>query len=77
MVLNANPDPHPAPGPNQVPTLVLNAEDDFVCPAALAQPEVIVEQQPGCLLLVARRCVPWLSPVSPLLAPPRRPWLPV
>jgi len=37
-----------------VPTLVLNAEDDFVCPAALAQPEVIVEQQPGCLLLVAR-----------------------
>ena len=42
----------------QVPTLVLNAEDDFVCPAALAQPEVIVQQQPGCLLLVARRCVP-------------------
>ena len=37
-----------------VPTLVLNAEDDFVCPAALARPEVIVDEQPGCLLLVTR-----------------------
>ena len=30
------------------------AEDDFVCPAALARPEVIVDEQPGCLLLVTR-----------------------
>ena len=37
-----------------VPTLVLNAEDDFVCPAALARPEVVVGEQPGCLLLVTR-----------------------
>lgn len=37
-----------------VPTLVLNAQDDFICPAALARPEVIVGQQPGCLLLVTR-----------------------
>ena len=36
----------------QVPTLVLNAEDDFVCPAALAQPEVIVEQQPVRYLVI-------------------------
>lgn len=33
--------------------LLLNAEDDFVCPAALAQPQV-VEEQPGALLLIAR-----------------------
>jgi len=25
---------------------VLNADDDFVCPAALARPEIIVDEQP-------------------------------
>jgi len=34
-----------------VPMLLLNAEDDFVCPVSLAQPEV-VQEQPGSLLLV-------------------------
>jgi len=37
-----------------VPTLLLNAADDFVCPVALARPDVIVEEQPGALLLVTR-----------------------
>ena len=37
-----------------VPTLLLNAEDDFVCPAALARPDIIVDEQPGALLLVTR-----------------------
>ena len=37
-----------------VPTLLLNAEDDFVCPASLARPDVIVKEQPGALLLVTR-----------------------
>ena len=38
-----------------VPTLLLNAEDDFVCPASLARPDLIVAEQPGALLLVTRR----------------------
>ena len=33
---------------------MLNADDDFVCPAELAQPDVIVGEQPGALLLVTR-----------------------
>ena len=37
-----------------VPTLLLNAEDDFVCPAELARPDVIVDEQPGALLLVTK-----------------------
>lgn len=37
-----------------VPTLLLNAEDDFVCPASLARPDVVVDEQPGALLLVTR-----------------------
>ena len=37
-----------------VPTLLLNAEDDFVCPAALARPDVIVDEQPGALLLMTK-----------------------
>ena len=35
-----------------VPTLLLNAEDDFVCPASLARPDLVVSEQPGTLLLV-------------------------
>ena len=37
-----------------VPTLLLNAEDDFVCPASLARPDVVVSEQPGALLLLTR-----------------------
>ena len=37
-----------------VPTLLINAEDDFVCPASLARPDIIVEEQPGALLLVTQ-----------------------
>ena len=37
-----------------VPTLLLNAEDDFVCPAALARPDIIIDEVPGALLLVSR-----------------------
>mmetsp|Transcript_17749 Transcript_17749/g.58335 ORF Transcript_17749/g.58335 Transcript_17749/m.58335 type:complete len:255 (+) Transcript_17749:780-1544(+) len=37
-----------------VPVLVLNAEDDFVCPASLARPDVIVREQPGALLLITK-----------------------
>lgn len=37
-----------------VPTLLLNAEDDFVCPASLARPDIIVNEQPGALLLVTK-----------------------
>ena len=37
-----------------VPTLLINAEDDFVCPASLARPDIIVEDQPGALLLVTQ-----------------------
>jgi len=35
-----------------VPTLLLNAEDDFVCPAELARPDVIANEQAGALLLL-------------------------
>ena len=37
-----------------MPTLLINAEDDFVCPASLARPDIIVEEQPGALLLVTQ-----------------------
>jgi hypothetical protein len=37
-----------------VPTLVLNAEDDFVCSARNIRPDIIVRDQPGSLLLVTR-----------------------
>ena len=37
-----------------IPTLLINAEDDFVCPVSLARPDVIVREQPGALLLVTR-----------------------
>lgn len=37
-----------------VPTLVLNAEDDFVCSAHNIRPDLIVRDQPGSLLLVTR-----------------------
>ena len=38
-----------------VPILLVNAEDDFVCPASLARPDVIVREQPGALLMMTRR----------------------
>ena len=38
-----------------VPTLVINSEDDFVCSARNIQPQVIVDEQPGSLLLVTKR----------------------
>ena len=38
----------------RVPTLVLNAEDDFVCPASLARPDLIMADVPGALLLVSQ-----------------------
>jgi len=37
-----------------VPVLLLNAQDDFVCPAELARPEIVVNEQPGALLLITR-----------------------
>jgi len=37
-----------------VPTLLLNAEDDFVCPARNVRPELVAQEQPGTLLLVTR-----------------------
>lgn len=37
-----------------VPVLLVNAEDDFVCPASLAQPDIIANDQPGALLLITR-----------------------
>ena len=37
-----------------VPTLVLNAEDDFVCSARNVRPDLIVNEQPGALLLLTR-----------------------
>ena len=37
-----------------VPTLLLNAQDDFVCPASLARPDVIATEQPGALLAITK-----------------------
>ena len=37
-----------------VPTLLLNSRDDFVCPAHLARPDVIVNEQPGTLLMLTQ-----------------------
>ena len=37
-----------------VPTLLLNAEDDFVCPVDLARPDVVCSELPGTLLLITK-----------------------
>lgn len=37
-----------------VPTMILNSADDFVCPASLAQPDLIAREQPGALMLLTR-----------------------